>query len=277
MATAALSNDETLGDFRVTKDKIHELGRGSYGSVYRGARVSNNDPVAIKIMTGEKEYMDLEEQRKEADLLRTIPPHENIVQMYDYLMKEYDDKGVQMVDLWLVIELCPRGNLKNYASQNELSIKRKVDLIFQSCLAVQHLHNCKPDPVVHRDIKPENILIADISGRHVIKLCDFGCARSVLREQGRSVTMKTHVGTKPYWAPEQHSSRDGSMSYHKSVDTFSLGVSNLALLSCSQGSPMTPHMGKSQLLQYSNIKEVFSYIFLCLHRVLWNNVFAIYM
>ena len=52
MATAALTNEETLGDFRITKDQTHELGYGAYGRVYRGVRVSNNDPVAVKLMTG---------------------------------------------------------------------------------------------------------------------------------------------------------------------------------------------------------------------------------
>ena len=245
MATAASSNKETLGDFKVRKDKMHEIGRGAYVTVYRGARVSNKDTVAVKIMSGYKQYMDLDELAKEADLvMNKIPQHENIVKMYDYITKEYEEDAIQMIDLWLVTELCTLGNLKKYASRNELSIKQKVDLIFQSCLAVQHLHNCKPRPIAHRDVKPENILVTDVSGKHVVKLCDFGCARTVLQEKGRSVTMKSTAGTQSYWAPEQHKLHDGVISYHKSVDTFSLGVSNLALLNCSKGSIMTPHLGK---------------------------------
>ena len=245
MATAATSDDETLGDFRVTTNKRHELGRGAYGTVYRGARVLNNDPVAVKIMTGYKQYMNLDELDKEADLvMNKIPRHENIVEMYDYMKKEYEENSVQMIDLWLVTELCALGNLKNYVSGNELSIKQKVDLIFQSCLGVEHLHNCKPEPIAHRDVKPENILITDISGKHVVKLCDFGCARTVLQEKGRSVTMKSLAGTESYWAPEQHELHEGKWSYNKSVDTFSLGVSSLALLDCSVGSIMEAHIGE---------------------------------
>ena len=243
MATACLSNEETIGDYRITKDKRNSLGRGAYGTVYRGKRLSNNNQVAVKTMTGYKQQVDLVEQAKEAELLRKIPPHENILKMYDYIKKEYDNDGVPMIDMWLVTELCTLGDLKNYAFKNELSIKQKVDLILQSCYAVQHLHNCKPQAVAHRDIKPENILITDISGKHVIKLCDFGCARSVLREKGRSVTMVTLAGTMDYWAPEQyeHKFGDGIQSYHKSVDNFSLGVSNLALLDSLKGSIMAAH------------------------------------
>ena len=244
MATAAPSCEETLRDFKVRKDKTNELGFGACGRVYRGVRVSNNDPVAVKIMTGYKQYMNLDELAKEADMLRKIPRHENIVQMYDYIKNEYEDDGVQMIDIWLVTELCTLGNLRKFASKNDLSIKKKVDLMLQSGLAVQHLHDCKPQPIAHRNIKPENLLITEISGKHILKLCDFGCARTVFGEKGRSVKMLSLAGTESYWAPVQHELRDGHFSYDKSVDTFSLGVSNLALLEFSPGSIMTPHMGK---------------------------------
>ena len=248
MAAAMSVNFESLGDFRVTKDKAHELGYGAYGRVYRGARVANNDPVAIKIMTGYKKYMNLDELAKEADMLRKIPKHENIAEMFDYLKKEYkedsDEDGVEMVDIWLVTELCTLGNLKKYASRNDLSIKKKIDLMFQAARALEHLHECKPEPIAHRDVKPENLLITETLDKRIVKLCDFGCARTVFREDGRSMTMKSLAGTKPYWAPEQHELHDGYFAYDKSVDTFSLGVSNLALLECSKGSMMSPHIGK---------------------------------
>ena len=244
MATAASVNEETVGDFRVIKDKAHELGRGMYGTVYRGVRISNNDPVAIKISTGHKQYVDLAEQAKEAELLRRISEHENIVTMHDYITNEYDDDGIQKIDFWLVTELCTHGDLTTYAYKNELSIKKKVDLMFQSGLAVQHLHGYKPEPIAHRDIKPANILITKISGKHVVRLGDFGLSRAVLKQDGRSVPMNTIAGSQPYWAPEQHAHSEKNFSYDKSVDTFSLGVSNLALLNCSKGSLMTAETGE---------------------------------
>ena len=203
MATAAPACEETLGDYKVTKDKPHELGFGSYGRVYRGVRVSNNDPVAVKIMTGHKQYVDLNEQAKEAELLKKIPPHENIVTMHDYITNEYDDDGVQMIDFWLVTELCTLGNLSKYALRNELSIKKKIDLMFQAARGVEHLHSCQPEKVVHRDIKPENILVTGTVRRPVVRLCDFGSARTLKRVNDRSVLMKSLAGTESYWAPEQ--------------------------------------------------------------------------
>ena len=243
MAATAPANEETLGDYKVTKDKTHELGFGSYGRVYRGVRVSNNDPVAVKIMTGHKQHVNLDEQEKEAKLLKSIPPHENVVKMHDFIKNEYDDDGLQMIEFWLVTELCPLGNLSKYAMKNELSIRKKIDLMFQAARGVEHLHS-QPDKVVHRDIKPENILITGNVRRPIVRLCDFGCARTVMRVNNQSVLMKTLAGTQSYWAPEQHKIRSGDLSYDKSIDTFSLGVSNLALLESSKGSIPMPHLGE---------------------------------
>ena len=50
--------------------------------------------------------------------------------------------------------------------------------------------------------------------------------------------MKTLGGTPNYWAPEQQVVSGNELSYDKTVDTFSLGVSNLALLEASKGTPM---------------------------------------
>lgn len=52
--------------------------------------------------------------------------------------------------------------------------------------------------VIHRDIKPENILI---SQGDVVKLCDFGFARTVTSpvEEG---TYTDYVATRWYRAPE---------------------------------------------------------------------------
>ena len=195
-----------------------------------------------------KQYLKEGEFELESELLlKKIPPHENIIKVFDFIKKEYVDDSVEMIDLWLMTEICHQGNLKQYASRNNLTIKDKVDLMFQAARGVEHLHSCQPEKVVHRDIKPENILITGNVRRPIVRLCDFGSARTVMRVNDRSVLMKSMAGTEKYWAPEQHEIRRDNLSYDKSIDTFSLGVSNLALLESSQGSPMEPHMGKWQL------------------------------
>ena len=58
------------------------------------------------------------------------------------------------------------------------------------------LHKLLPLQIIHRDIKPENILI---SKNGVVKLCDFGFART-LAQPGEAYT--DYVATRWYRAPE---------------------------------------------------------------------------
>ena len=68
--------------------------------------------------------------------------------------------------------------------------------------------------IIHRDIKPENILV---SGEGVVKLCDFGFARTLVDP---SDTLTEYVATRWYRAPELlladvnygRSAQDGSYS-----------------------------------------------------------------
>ena len=220
MATAmASSREKNIGDFLITKD---ELGSGTYGRVYIAERVSYKQTVAAKKTTGYLEELDMDVFEHEAELLKKIPPHQNIIKVYDVSKTEYEDDGIPMVDLWIITELCEQGDLQKFAQKTDLTIGQKTELMYQSACAVQHLHCCKPKSIAHRDIKPQNFLVAGTAHKPIIRLCDFGCARTVMHKKGRSVPMKSMAGTSSYWAPEQNEIRNGPFSYDKTVDIFSL-------------------------------------------------------
>ena len=61
---------------------------------------------------------------------------------------------------------------------------------------VRGLHYLHSNRVIHRDMKPQNILI---SSNGVIKLCDFGFARSMSYKTEVLTSIK---GTPLYMAPE---------------------------------------------------------------------------
>ena len=64
--------------------------------------------------------------------------------------------------------------------------------MYQLCKAIEFCH-CQN--IIHRDIKPENLLI---SNNNLLKLCDFGFARSLV-----TVSLLTdYVATRWYRAPE---------------------------------------------------------------------------
>ncbi len=93
MATA--SNEEIVGDYRVIEDKAHRLGGGSEGNVYLAEHVSIKKKfAAAKKLTVYKEFLESGEFEKEADLLmKTIPPHENIIKVIDLVRRNMSRKG----------------------------------------------------------------------------------------------------------------------------------------------------------------------------------------
>ena len=260
-----MSNYEIVNDFKVNLDVRKKLGKGVHGTVHPGIHIFSNDHVAAKRTDGiYKEFFSEEEFQKEADLLtRRIPPHENIIKVYDYTTTEYVQDGIPKVDVWLITERCKFGNLKEFAYKRALSIEQKIELMYQSALAISHLHGCKPQSIAHRDVKPENILLTGDEDRPTIKLCDFGSAKAVTRKDGKSQPMCSAAGTRTYEAPEQMELHDGYFVYDKRIDIFSLGITFLAFLKAVKGSPMSPEtingkgLGEMMWISYKN-KENFS-------------------
>uniref|UniRef100_A0AAY5F4E7 Protein kinase domain-containing protein n=1 Tax=Electrophorus electricus TaxID=8005 RepID=A0AAY5F4E7_ELEEL len=77
-------------------------------------------------------------------------------------------------------------------------------------IAFCHQHN-----IIHRDIKPENVLV---SQHEVIKVCDFGFARTMSAVAREVYT--DYVATRWYRAPEL---LVGDTKYDKAVDIWAIG------------------------------------------------------
>ena len=240
-------SETKIGQYLIVEDKLHKVGKGATGDVYTGVDLSTAElsTVAAKKVTILKEFLVEGEFEKEADLLlHKIPSHKNIIKVFEFvkLDSENDDDNL---DLWLVMEFCELGNLEKHARKKELSIRDKSELIFQMVLAVNHLHNCKPESVTHRDIKPQNVLLTGNEESPTVKLADFGAARTVTRnEEGISVAMFTLAGTTAYMAPEQRELQDGKLKYSKKIDIFALAWTWLDLLEACKGYTMMPKTGK---------------------------------
>ena len=243
-----------IGKYDIYADEKHKVGFGATGNVYTGVNTSapKLQTVAAKKVTILKEYLEEGEFEKEADLLlHKIPPHENIIKVFEFLKIDSEEDDDQL-DLWLVMEFCELGNLAKYARKRELRVKDKFELIFQTALAVNHLHNCKPESVTHRDIKPQNVLLTGDEERPVVKLADFGAATTVRNKDGKSVTLNSMAGTPHYKAPEQTELQDKKFKYSKKIDIFSLAVTWLALLAACKGSAMEAMTGNCNTLNFKN-------------------------
>ena len=230
-----------VGDYEFDVTRV--IGEGSFGSVFKGNKVGTPDIVAGKRVVVEKDFV--EKCEKEANFLLELPRHDNIVTVLSIERREYEEEGVELVELWIVTEYYP-STFKRYACGKDLSFEAKIDLMVQCCRGLHHLHQ---HDVVHRDIKPDNLMVVEEEGKAVVKIIDFGESRLVDRIEGKTVAMNTFAGTKAYMAPEMLRQDGSSMkpNYTTSVDVFALGVTFLTLMK----SPMVTYMCKGKFSHFT--------------------------
>jgi tetratricopeptide (TPR) repeat protein len=120
------------------------------------------------------------------------------------------------------MELVRGRTLTRYCDEARLTLKQRLDLFVPICQAVQHAHQ---KGIVHRDLKPGNILIAQVDGKPVPKVIDFGVAKAVegsLLADSAATQFGMVIGTLEYMAPEQ--AGGSSTDVDTRADVYSLGV-----------------------------------------------------
>ena len=233
-----------VGDYMVDTNVLNIYGTGSFATVHPGFHKDTERNIAAKHISCQGEKISKEEI-SEVYILKSIPPHENIIRIFDVEIERLKSRDIVV---WIITEVCDQGNLKEYTMGRDVSFNQKIHIMMQCALAVRHLHLQKPRSITHRDIKPQNILVTGDPEKPTIKLCDFGVARLVdLNHLGESATLHSMAGTYWYMAPELFSLVVDQVvpSYSKSVDVFSLGLCFLVLLKV-QGLGISPFGGKMQ-------------------------------
>ncbi len=115
---------------------------------------------------------------------------------------------------YYVMEYVEGERIDVFSDRKRLTIRERVELFRDVCLAVQHAH---ANLVVHRDLKPDNILITP-DGEP--KLLDFGIAK-LLEDDGVELTRTgLRLATPAYAAPEQLRGEPVSTA----SDVYALGV-----------------------------------------------------
>uniref|UniRef100_A0A3B4ZG61 Cyclin-dependent kinase-like 2 n=1 Tax=Stegastes partitus TaxID=144197 RepID=A0A3B4ZG61_9TELE len=216
-------------------ESLGPVGEGSYGTVLKCRHRDSGRLVAIK------KFMDSDDDKavkkialREIKLLRQLR-HDNLVNLLEvwkrrrrwYLVFEFVDRTL-LEDL----EHNPTGLDLNTSRQYLYQILRATAF-------------CHQQNIIHRDIKPENILI---SQGGVVKLCDFGFARTVASPSEGGV-YTDYVATRWYRAPEL---LVGDIKYGKPVDVWALGCLLIEMLT---GQPLFP--GDSDLDQIYHIIRCF--------------------
>ncbi|TPX39085.1 hypothetical protein SeLEV6574_g07430 [Synchytrium endobioticum] len=208
-------------------EKIGTIGEGTYGVVMKCRNRESGQVVAIKKF---KESEDDAQIRKtalrEVRMLKQLK-HDNIVNLLEvfrrkgklYLVFEHVDRTV-LEDL----DKHPHG-LADLRDRDGSAGNAARRCMWQLLRAVEYLHS---HSVIHRDIKPENILIS-VNG--VVKLCDFGFARSLA---GPGARYTDYVATRWYRSPEL---LVGDVEYGKAVDIWATGC---ILAELTNGQPLFP-------------------------------------
>ncbi|KAK6930590.1 EF-hand domain [Dillenia turbinata] len=195
--------DDIFKKYRLEK----ELGRGEFGITYQCFDNETGETYACKTISKSKlrTEIDVEDVRREVEILRHLPPHPNIVRFKE----AYEDKEA----IYLVMELCEGGELfdriiakGHYTERAAAEITRTIVEIVKTC----HSHG-----VIHRDLKPENFLFASASDTSQLKAIDFGL--SIFFKPGQRFC--EIVGSPYYMAPEVL-----RRNYGPEVDVWSTGI-----------------------------------------------------
>jgi calcium-dependent protein kinase len=190
-----------------------ELGKGTYGIVYKGIDKITGDVRAVKQIARAK-IKKYERFINEVNALKTLD-HPNIIKLFEI----YEDEE----NVYLVQELCTGGELFDRIVENQYLSEKQASALFQQIL--QSILYCNKNKISHRDLKPENFMFKTKDEDSNLKLIDFGLSMSYYKmdkssgNQGNVVRMKTRAGTAFFMAPEVV-----SHDYTESCDMWSAGV-----------------------------------------------------
>ncbi|GMY32416.1 calcium-dependent protein kinase 24 [Fagus crenata] len=174
-----------------------ELGRGEFGITLKCVDLDTGETFATEI--------DIEDVRREVEIMRHLPKHPNIVSFKE----AYEDREA----IYLVMELCEGGELFDRIVARGHYTERAAAKVVKSIIEVCKV--CHEHGVIHRDLKPENFLFTNTSETAQLKAIDFGL--SVFYEIGEQ--FNEIVGSPYYMAPEVL-----RRNYGPEVDVWSAGV-----------------------------------------------------
>jgi serine/threonine protein kinase len=210
------------GDVLGGKYRIERIiGQGGMGIVAAARHAELNRRVAIKVLPAH------------------LTPDDELVERF---MREAraaarlrSEHAVKVVDVgrrsngspYIVMELLEGEDLGALSERlGPLPIADSVDYILQTCEAVAEAHALG---ILHRDLKPRNLFLTTrLHGKPLVKVLDFGLAKSMHMQERALTATSTAMGSPQYMSPEQmKAARDIDVR----TDIWSLGVCLYELVS----------------------------------------------
>ncbi|MEG4996176.1 protein kinase domain-containing protein [Microcoleus sp. B4-D4] len=207
-AVANVSNLGVLGDYVLLK----ELGRGGFSLVYLARQKQTNEEVALKVMLPKVAA----NQRAVDWFMREIENTKSLKHPHVVGLKE---SGYADETFFFTMEYCEGGSVVDLMAKRGVStlpIGEAVAIILQVLDGLTYTHNAeipnvrladgsfaKGRGLIHRDLKPGNIFLANLGGKQVAKIGDYGLAKAFDQAGLSGQTMTgSQVGT-PCFMPRQ--------------------------------------------------------------------------
>jgi serine/threonine protein kinase/TPR repeat protein len=175
---------------------LWELGRGAMGITYKAYDTNLHCAVALKIINSTYLGNDTARQRflREARAAAALR-HPNVASVFN-LSTDQDN-------FFYVMEFIDGETVDAY-------VKRKgrlepIEALNIGLQVTRALAAAERQRLVHRDLKPSNLMLVDQEGETVVKVIDFGLAKSAKggAEDTGTLTVEGFVGTPHYASPEQ--------------------------------------------------------------------------
>ncbi|KAK4359877.1 hypothetical protein RND71_022106 [Anisodus tanguticus] len=179
------------------------IGKGGFGSVYKGILCPDEKSVAIKVLNMQHKGA-LKSFQAECEVLKNLR-HRNLVK----LLTACSGSDFQGNDFKaLIYEFMVNGSLDDWLHSfsnggslhaRYLDLYQRVNVATDIAFALEYLHRGTQIPVVHCDLKPSNVLVdEDMTAR----VGDFGLSRFLQETAQRETSTIGVKGSVGYAAPE---------------------------------------------------------------------------
>jgi predicted ATPase/signal transduction histidine kinase len=197
-----------------TLDRIYS---GTRTLVYRGTRLCDKQPVAIKVLRSEyPNFSELVQFRNQYTIAKNL----NLPGIIEtYSLEAYQNSYA------LVMEDFGGISLQAWTEQGE-TLPNLRDFLQMTIDITNTLNILCHHRIIHKDIKPANILINPQTKQ--VKLIDFSIASLLPRETQTLINPNVLEGTLGYLSPEQTGRMNRGIDYR--TDFYSLGVTFYELL-----------------------------------------------
>lgn len=171
---------------------------------------------------GEEYRVVREEFRAEANCLKNLKPHKNIVRVNEV----FEDNGT----FYYVMEYLKGKALRQYTKER-LPEKEAIDIIIPIAKALDYLHS---EYINHLDVKPDNIMMVNEGNSLRPILIDFGLSKH-FKKNGEPKGGQGYDGISEGYSPQEQ--YDGIRRFSPQTDVYSLAATLFFLLTNSDPCP----------------------------------------